>query len=119
MKLMLSILKGPDLRRQIAAGQKVVCLRTFSKIYGLGGLRVGYGHGDPRLIQLLHRVRQPFNEFGGSSGCDSGAEDHKPVDMCCSANESGRKQLVEGMQALGYTGRLVVKRILCFASCWR
>ena len=94
---------APDLRGQIAAGRKVVCLRTFSKIYGLGGLRVGYGYGDPRLIQLLQRVRQPFNvSLVAQAAATAALSDHKFVDMCRSANEAGRKQLVEGMQALGY-----------------
>jgi histidinol-phosphate aminotransferase len=36
-------------------------LRTFSKLYGLAGLRIGYGFGAPGLIDFMHRVRQPFN----------------------------------------------------------
>ena len=36
-------------------------MRTFSKAYGLAGLRVGYGAMPPALAELLHRVRQPFN----------------------------------------------------------
>jgi histidinol-phosphate aminotransferase len=36
-------------------------VRTFSKIYGLAGLRVGYGIGRAEVIDLLNRVRQPFN----------------------------------------------------------
>jgi len=39
----------------------IVFLRTFSKLYGLAGLRVGYGIGPEDLIDLLNRVRQPFN----------------------------------------------------------
>lgn len=39
----------------------VVTLRTFSKAYGLAGLRIGYGIAPPDIIGLLHRVRQPFN----------------------------------------------------------
>ena len=39
----------------------IVILRTFSKSYGLAGLRVGYGLGAPELIEYLHKIRQPFN----------------------------------------------------------
>ncbi len=39
----------------------VILLRTFSKAFGLAGLRIGYGLGSPDLISLLQRVRQPFN----------------------------------------------------------
>ncbi len=42
-------------------GRPLVALRTFSKIYGLAGLRVGYGFMPPDMAALLHRVRQPFN----------------------------------------------------------
>lgn len=39
----------------------LIILRTFSKAYGLAGLRLGYGFGSPTLISALHRVKQPFN----------------------------------------------------------
>ena len=39
----------------------LIILRTFSKIFGLAGLRVGYGIADPQLVQALDKVRQPFN----------------------------------------------------------
>ncbi len=39
----------------------LIVLRSFSKIYGLAGLRVGYGIGDSELIGFMHRVREPFN----------------------------------------------------------
>jgi histidinol-phosphate aminotransferase len=45
----------------IHAGRPVVALRTFSKAYGLSGLRLGYGIMAPELAGYLHRVRQPFN----------------------------------------------------------
>src|SRR6266446_2863748 len=47
----------------IRRGQKpnLLLMRTFSKIYGLAGLRVGYGIGHPELIAALEKVRQPFN----------------------------------------------------------
>ena len=50
--------EAPDLAKAIHAGRKVL-LRTFSKIYGLGGLRVGYGYGNLSSF-VLQRVRQPF-----------------------------------------------------------
>ena len=42
-------------------GKAVLTLRTFSKLYGLAGLRIGYGIADKEIISLMHRVRQPFN----------------------------------------------------------
>jgi histidinol-phosphate aminotransferase len=51
----------PDTLKYIRAGRNVVVLRTFSKIQGLAGLRIGYGLGNPDLIEILQRARQPFN----------------------------------------------------------
>jgi len=45
----------------IRQGRNVIALRTFSKIYALAGLRIGYGVAPARLIELLERVRLPFN----------------------------------------------------------
>jgi histidinol-phosphate aminotransferase len=45
----------------VAEGRRVVVLRTFSKIFGLAGLRLGYALADPRLVHWLHRVQEPFN----------------------------------------------------------
>jgi histidinol-phosphate aminotransferase len=42
-------------------GKSVITVRTFSKIYGLAGLRLGYGVSSPEIIAPMHRVRQPFN----------------------------------------------------------
>ena len=45
----------------LARYQNLIVLRTFSKIYGLAGLRIGFGVADAQIIDLLNRVRQPFN----------------------------------------------------------
>ncbi len=51
----------PDMLKYVRQGRKVIVLRTFSKAYGLAGLRIGYAIAPPDAIALLHRVRQPFN----------------------------------------------------------
>ncbi len=52
----------PDVIKHIRAGNKnVIVLRTFSKAYGLAGLRIGYAVAHPELLHLLNKVRQPFN----------------------------------------------------------
>ena len=51
----------PDTLSLVQEGKRVVILRTFSKIYGLAGLRIGYGISLPEIIHALNRVRQPFN----------------------------------------------------------
>jgi histidinol-phosphate aminotransferase len=54
---------GRRLRREedVAAGRPVVVLRTFSKIYGLAGLRLGYALASPELVPYLQTVQEPFN----------------------------------------------------------
>jgi histidinol-phosphate aminotransferase len=51
----------PDSLSYLRDGRMVVVLRTFSKIYGLAGLRVGYGIAPAELVDYMERVRQPFN----------------------------------------------------------
>jgi histidinol-phosphate aminotransferase len=51
----------PDMLRYVREGRTVVVLRTFSKIHGLAGLRIGYGVARSELIEVLHKTRQPFN----------------------------------------------------------
>jgi histidinol-phosphate aminotransferase len=53
--------RQPDTLRYVREGRKVFILRTFSKAYGLAGLRMGYALGPAEGAQLLQRVRQPFN----------------------------------------------------------
>jgi histidinol-phosphate aminotransferase len=52
-----------DLLPEIRAGQRpnLLLMRTFSKIYGLAGLRIGYGLGHPDFVAALEKIRQPFN----------------------------------------------------------
>ena len=45
----------------VRAGKNLLVLRTFSKVYGLAGIRLGYGMGHPELIECLQRIRSPFN----------------------------------------------------------
>jgi histidinol-phosphate aminotransferase len=51
----------PDTLQYVRAGRNVVVLRTFSKMHGLAGLRVGYGIARGELIEVLQKTRQPFN----------------------------------------------------------
>lgn len=51
----------PDAARHLADRPSLLVLHTFSKIHALAGLRIGYGLGGPHLLQMLERVRSPFN----------------------------------------------------------
>ena len=93
---------SPDLRDLIAQGRKIVCLRTFSKIYGLGGFRVGYAYGSPELIALLQRVRQPFNVSSVAQAAATAAlGDFEFLAKCKSENAVGRALLCRELNARG------------------
>ena len=84
----------PDLRGLMAAGRRIVALRTFSKIFGLAALRVGYGYGPVELISLLQRVRQPFNVNAvGLAAAAAAVGDVQWVARCRESNRSGLHQL--------------------------
>lgn len=91
-----------DLRPLIAAGRKVVGARTFSKIYGLAGLRVGYLYGSEEIVGLLNRVRQPFNvNLPAQAAAVAALEDEAFLNMTRERNAAGRDQLYAGFEKLG------------------
>ena len=76
--------------------------RTFSKAYGLAGLRVGYGLGSPEVIDLLNRVRQPFNVCSvGLAAAAAALFDDVFLQRSYELNQAGMKQLTDGFQRLG------------------
>ncbi|MDI1320416.1 MAG: histidinol-phosphate transaminase [bacterium] len=92
----------PDLRPLIAAGRKVICLRTFSKIYGLAALRIGYGYAAAELIAILQRARQPFNVNGiAAAAAIAALDDDEFVTRCRRENQAGLAQLGDGFKTLG------------------
>jgi histidinol-phosphate aminotransferase len=94
--------RAPDLRPLIAEGRKVVCLRTFSKIYGLAALRIGYGYGSAELVALLNRVRQPFNVNAVAQAAAVAALDDRDFAAhCAAANRAGLEQIEAGCRKLG------------------
>lgn len=92
----------PDLRPLIAEGRKVVGLRTFSKIYGLASLRIGYGYSSPEVCALLNRVRQPFNVNAIAQVAALAAlDDREFAARCARDNRAGLRQLEAGCRQLG------------------
>jgi len=92
----------PDLRPLIQEGRNVVCLRTFSKIYGLASLRVGYGYASAETASLLNRVRQPFNVNAiGQAAAIAALDDVAFTTKCVQENRKGLKQLETGFKKLG------------------
>jgi len=82
--------------------RNLVVTRTFSKAYGLAGLRVGYGLCDPKIADLLNRVRQPFNVNSLALAAATAAlGDRDFVAKSCELNRAGMGQLVSGFAQLG------------------
>jgi histidinol-phosphate aminotransferase len=76
--------------------------RTFSKAYGLAGLRVGYGIAQTELTDLLNRVRQPFNVNAAAQAAAVAAlSDAEFVDESYRLNRSGAQQLNDAFRSLG------------------
>jgi histidinol-phosphate aminotransferase len=93
---------APDLRVLSREGRKVICLRTFSKIYGLASLRVGYGYAAAEMISVLNRVRQPFNVNAiAQAAAIAALDDSEFTAHCVRENRSGLNQLAAGFSALG------------------
>jgi histidinol-phosphate aminotransferase len=94
--------RAADLRPLVGEGRKVVCLRTFSKIYGLAALRVGYGYASAEMAALLQRVRQPFNVNAiAQAAAIAALDDREFTDRCVRENFAGLARLAEGFRALG------------------
>ncbi|MGH7945524.1 MAG: histidinol-phosphate transaminase [Opitutaceae bacterium] len=92
----------PDMRPLIHEGRKIVCLRTFSKIYGLASLRVGYGYASAELCGLLNRVRQPFNVNAiAQAAAVAALDDQEFAARCARENRAGLVQIENGCRAIG------------------
>ena len=80
----------------------LVLMRTFSKIYGLAGLRLGYGIASPDLIQALERVRQPFNTNALiQSGALAALEDAEHLRKTLENNREGLQYFETCFQQMG------------------
>jgi histidinol-phosphate aminotransferase len=76
--------------------------RTFSKAYGLAGLRVGYGLGSPAVIDLLNRVRHPFNVNAPAlAAAEAALDDDEFLARSYALNTGGMAQLLAGLTELG------------------
>ena len=81
----------PETIDYIKNGKTVICLRTFSKIYGLAGLRIGYGIACPEIITEMNRVRHPFNSNSIAQIAAAAAlDDEEHVRKSREVNSTGR-----------------------------
>ena len=93
-----------DLLPFVRSGRKpnLILLRTFSKIYGLAGLRIGYGIGHPEFIAALEKVRQPFNlNAMAQAGALAALDDTAHVRRTRQNNLAGMKLLETSLRKLG------------------
>jgi histidinol-phosphate aminotransferase len=76
--------------------------RTFSKAYGLAGLRIGYGLSSSSLADILNRVRQPFNNNTlALVAAEAALTDDEHLQQTLSVNVQGMQQLTDGFKNLG------------------
>jgi histidinol-phosphate aminotransferase len=93
----------PDSLALTRARPTTIVMRTFSKAYGLAGLRVGYGVGDPELIGLLERARHPFNVNAlAQVAAEAALADDAHLARVVELTHRGLVQLEEGLRALGF-----------------
>ena len=79
----------------------VIVLRTFSKAYGLAGLRVGYGIGDESLVSFLERTKQPFSvNMAALIGAKAALMDEKYLKKVLNNNRKGKKFFYSALKAL-------------------
>jgi len=80
----------------------LVMTRTFSKIYGLGGLRIGWGYGAEQIIAVLNRLRGPFNlSTAQLMAAEAAVRDRAHVDRCRAENERLRNWLAHALAEHG------------------
>ena len=86
----------------VAARSNVFMTRTFSKIYGLGGLRIGWGYGAQPVIDVLNRIRGPFNlSTTQQEVAEAAMRDRAWVDHCRTENARLRVWLAEALAEVG------------------
>ena len=84
------------------AGRRVLCLRTFSKIYGLAGLRVGYGVGPAELVSAIGKVRRAFDVTSvGQEAALASLHDEAEIERRRTANREARRLLEETLREHG------------------
>jgi histidinol-phosphate aminotransferase len=81
----------------------LITMRTFSKIYGLAGLRVGYGISLPAIIDYMNRIRRPFNVNSVAQAAAVAAlDDTEHIERSRKAAHEGIPAIIEAMVALGF-----------------
>lgn len=92
----------PDTVDWIRQGRNIIVLRTFSKVYGLAGLRVGYGIGLPETIAMVRRVKEPFNVNSvAQAAAEAALDDTDHLEKSLQLNGEERTRVSDRLQQLG------------------
>jgi histidinol-phosphate aminotransferase len=88
--------------RLVDAGDNTVMTRTFSKIFGLGGMRIGWCYAPPGVVDVLHRVRSPFNvSVAAQAAAIAALAEPGWVEAGCAHNAEYRPKVAAGIEAAG------------------
>jgi histidinol-phosphate aminotransferase len=92
----------PDSSLWLNDFNNLIVTRTFSKAYGLAGLRIGYALSHPDIANLLNRVRQPFNNNSlALAAAETALQDAQYIEQSVETNQSGMKQLILAFDDMG------------------
>ncbi len=92
----------PDTMRYFRDGRDILILRTFSKIYGLAGLRIGYGIGKREILEEMNKIREPFNTNSlAQAAALMALDDQEHVRRSIEINEQGKEYLYREFNRLG------------------
>lgn len=92
----------PDGMQWVDRYPNLIVSRTFSKVYGLAGVRIGYGVCNAQLADVLNRVRPPFNANSiALVGAEAALDDSDHLTKSVSTNAAGLKQLYAGFEQMG------------------
>jgi len=104
----------PDTTQWLRRFPNLIVTRTFSKVYGLAGLRVGYAVSQPAVADLLNRVRQPFNVNSlALLAATAALEDQDHIARSVELNRAGMAQLLIGFDSLGLHALPSAGNFLC------
>jgi histidinol-phosphate aminotransferase len=114
----------PDVCAWLDEFPNLVITRTFSKAYGLAGLRVGYCVSSPEIAELLNRVRQPFNVNSVAQAAALAAlSEQEWLQTCCRENNAELDRMTVGLQGMGIAclpsrGNFLLAEIAAAGECY-
>ncbi len=104
----------PDSLTWLGSCPNLIVTRTFSKAYGLAGLRIGYSLSSTEMAELLNRVRQPFNNNAlALAAAEAALQDTQHLHNTLEVNNAGMQQLMQGFSELGLQWIPSVGNFIC------